>query len=84
MKTPERLSKEMLGVSNFEMEVGHKILIKEGNFSIGLGEKVGFIGRNGSGKSTLVRLIEKRYLKLEPEEKINFKGKINLTPELRS
>jgi len=83
MKTLERLSKEMLGVSNFEMEVGHKILIKEGNFSIGLGEKVGFIGRNGSGKSTLVRLIEKSYLKLEPEEKINFKGKINLNPELK-
>jgi len=83
MKTPERLSKEMLGISNFEMEVGHKILIKEGNFSISLGEKVGFIGRNGSGKSTLVRLIEETYLKLEPEEKINFKGKINLNPELK-
>jgi len=83
MKTPERLSKEMLGVSNFEIEVGHKILIKEGNFSIGLGEKVGFIGRNGSGKSTLVKLIQEKYFKLEPEEKINFKGKINLNPELK-
>ncbi len=48
----------MIQFHEISKSFGPKNLFSEVTFSIGHGERVGFVGRNGSGKSTLFKLIK--------------------------
>jgi len=47
----------MVTVSNLSKSYGSQIVFDSISFTIGMGERVGLVGRNGSGKTTLFRLI---------------------------
>jgi ATP-binding cassette, subfamily F, member 3 len=47
----------MITVSNLSKSYGSQIVFDSISFTIGMGERVGLVGRNGSGKTTLFRLI---------------------------
>lgn len=47
----------MIQIENLSFGYYDNILLENVTFSVGKGEKIGFIGKNGSGKSTLFRLI---------------------------
>jgi ATP-binding cassette subfamily F protein 3 len=47
----------MITVSNLSKSYGSQIVFDGISFTIGMGERVGLVGRNGSGKTTLFRLI---------------------------
>jgi len=81
---PEREPKFMIiSVSNLELTLGSKILIKEGNFVINKNDKIALIGRNGSGKSTLIDLIYRLYSRQEIIKDLEYRGKINFDPEIK-
>lgn len=44
-------------VTNLNKSFGTKELLKDANFCVNLGEKVGVIGKNGCGKSTLLKIL---------------------------
>lgn len=47
----------MITVSNLSKSYGSQVIFDTISFTIGMGERVGLVGRNGSGKTTLFRLI---------------------------
>ncbi len=47
----------MITVSNLSKSYGNQIVFDNISFTVGMGERVGLVGRNGSGKTTLFRLI---------------------------
>lgn len=47
----------MLKVQKLSKQYSDQILFEETSFVVGLGEKIGLVGRNGTGKSTLFKLI---------------------------
>ena len=47
----------MVTVSNLSKSYGNQIVFDSISFTVGMGERVGLVGRNGSGKTTLFRLI---------------------------
>lgn len=47
----------MLSVQNMTVSFGGEILFSEISFRLGLGDRVGLVGKNGAGKSTLLHLI---------------------------
>ena len=47
----------MITVSNLSKSYGNQIVFDSISFTVGMGERVGLVGRNGSGKTTLFRLI---------------------------
>ncbi|MGH8928580.1 MAG: ATP-binding cassette domain-containing protein, partial [Acidimicrobiia bacterium] len=47
----------MLVTRDLRIEVGTRLLLEEGSFSVQPGDKIGLVGRNGAGKTTLVRTL---------------------------
>ena len=47
----------MLSVQNVSVSFGGEYLFKDISFRLGLGNRVGLVGKNGAGKSTLLHLI---------------------------
>ena len=47
----------MLRAQALTIEVGGRVLVEDGSFSVHAGDKVGLVGRNGAGKTTLLRTI---------------------------
>lgn len=47
----------LLTVRSLQKDFGIKEILKDANFSLDEGDKVGLIGTNGSGKSTLLKMI---------------------------
>src|SRR5471030_725504 len=56
----EIISKNIVEIKNLSLFAGNKLLIKNANFKIKRGQKVGIIGNNGCGKTTLLKEILKR------------------------
>ena len=55
----EIISKNVVEVSKLNLFVDNKLLLKDADFKIKRGRKVGIIGNNGCGKTTLLREILK-------------------------
>jgi ATP-binding cassette subfamily F protein 3 len=47
----------MLGIHNLNKSYGIQPILKNINFNISAGERIGLIGANGSGKTTLMRIL---------------------------
>ena len=53
-------SGDSLGIQGISLQAGGKILIREGNLSLHLGERYGVCGKNGSGKTSLLQCLHQR------------------------
>lgn len=51
-------------VERFDITLGGKHIITEGDLNLPFGRRIGLVGRNGVGKSTLLRAIESRQLSI--------------------
>ncbi|MFT4061913.1 MAG: ABC-F family ATP-binding cassette domain-containing protein [Edaphocola sp.] len=51
----------LLALNNVSFSFGARPMLREANWQIGEGERIGLIGPNGAGKSTLLRLIMGEY-----------------------
>ena len=69
------LKMPLLRLSNISIAFGTHALLKEANFQLDPGERVGLLGRNGEGKSTLMKITAGNIL---PDN-----GEIWRQPELR-
>ncbi|SVC42125.1 uncharacterized protein METZ01_LOCUS294979, partial [marine metagenome] len=49
----------MIYLQSLNKQFGPKIILKDVNFHIRPGERVGLVGENGTGKTTLFRIIMK-------------------------
>src|SRR3989440_3118637 len=47
----------MLQVRAVALEVGGRLVLDEGSFSVHPGDKVGLVGRNGVGKTSLLKVL---------------------------
>ena len=47
----------MISGTGVTIEIGHRALVKDAQFLVATGEKVGLVGRNGTGKSTLISVL---------------------------
>ena len=47
----------LLRLTNVSIAFGTHALLKNANFQLDAGERVGLLGRNGEGKSTLMKII---------------------------
>ena len=65
----------LLRLSNISIAFGTHALLKDANFQLDPGERVGLLGRNGEGKSTLMKITAGNIL---PDN-----GDIWRQPELR-
>ena len=45
----------MITASNLRKSYGNQVVFDSTSFTVGMGERVGLVGRNGSGKTTLFR-----------------------------
>ena len=47
----------MIYLQNLHKQFGSKVILKNINFHLRPGERVGLVGENGTGKTTLFRII---------------------------
>jgi ATP-binding cassette subfamily F protein uup len=61
-KIDEDLPQVIMSFNNTSFSIDDKILVKDFNYKILRGERIGIIGNNGIGKSTLLKLMTKQLL----------------------
>lgn len=54
---PDRMPNPMLTMSKANIGYGEKIILKQVNFSLRVGERIGLLGINGAGKTTFIKSI---------------------------
>lgn len=47
----------LLEIKHLDMSFGDKVLLKDANFVVNKGDKMGVVGVNGAGKSTLLKIV---------------------------
>ncbi len=47
----------MISVHDLEVRVGARTLLTPTTFTVGMGDRIGLVGRNGAGKTTLTRIL---------------------------
>ncbi len=47
----------MINVRDLEIRIGARVLMKDVNFRVDKGDKIGLVGRNGAGKTTLTKVL---------------------------
>ncbi|MGH9091031.1 MAG: ABC-F family ATP-binding cassette domain-containing protein [Acidimicrobiales bacterium] len=67
----------MITGSSLTIEIGGRVLVRDGDFTVGPGEKAGLVGRNGAGKSSLVAVLVG-----EPAPEIRSSGDVRVTGTL--
>jgi ABC transport system ATP-binding/permease protein len=60
-----RLGKKVLEIEHLTKRIGDQLLIRDFNYLVLPGDRVGIIGRNGSGKSTFLNLLAG---KIQPDD----------------
>jgi ATPase subunit of ABC transporter with duplicated ATPase domains len=50
----------MLAARDLSVEVGGRLTLEEGSFTVAAGDKVGLVGRNGAGKTTMLGVLAGR------------------------
>ena len=55
-----RLGKKILELQDIDKAYGERILLKDFNYTLKRGDRIGIIGANGSGKTTLLDIVAKR------------------------
>ncbi|CAN5510122.1 energy-dependent translational throttle protein EttA [soil metagenome] len=70
-----RLGKTLVEAEVISYSIGGRKLINDFTFLLGIGDRVGVVGRNGLGKTTLLQLLMK---KLEPDA-----GTVTLGPSVK-
>jgi ATPase subunit of ABC transporter with duplicated ATPase domains len=63
----------MISGSRLTIEIGHRALIKDADFLVATGEKVGIVGRNGTGKSTLISVLIG-----QPDDEVRHSGEVKI------
>jgi ATPase subunit of ABC transporter with duplicated ATPase domains len=63
----------MITGSRLTIEIGHRALIKDADFLVATGEKVGIVGRNGTGKSTLISVLVD-----QPDSEVRHSGDVKI------
>ena len=71
----EKSGKIVAEVENLSKSFGSKTVVRDLNFTLMRGDRLGLIGRNGAGKSTLIKLLLGQ---LQPDE-----GKVRLGTNLK-
>lgn len=56
---PDNIKKFMLNIHNLSISFQGEYLFEEITFKLGLGDRIGLIGKNGAGKSTMLRILSK-------------------------
>ena len=57
LNVDDRTSNRVLIISNFDLSIGNKELLKKANMDVYYKERVCLMGRNGAGKTTLIKNI---------------------------
>ncbi len=57
LKVDERTSNRVLTISNFDLSIGNRELLKKANMEVYYKERVCLMGKNGVGKTTLIKNI---------------------------
>ena len=52
----------MLNIHNLSISFQGDYLFEDITFKLGLGDRIGLIGKNGAGKSTMLRILRKVYM----------------------
>ena len=47
----------MITATGMELRAGARILLEPTSFRVGLGDRIGLVGRNGAGKTTTLRVL---------------------------
>ena len=47
----------MLDIQNLSVSFGGEVLFENLSFRIGMGDRIGLIGKNGAGKSTILKIL---------------------------
>ena len=47
----------MLDIQNLGVSFGGEVLFENLSFRIGMGDRIGLIGKNGAGKSTFLKIL---------------------------
>jgi ATP-binding cassette subfamily F protein uup len=55
-----RLGKKILELQDIDKAYGERILLKDFNYTLKRGDRIGIIGANGSGKTTLLDIVARR------------------------
>jgi len=55
-----RLGKKILELQDIDKAYGERILLKDFNYTLKRGDRIGIIGANGSGKTTLIDIVARR------------------------
>jgi ATP-binding cassette subfamily F protein uup len=58
--TSSRLGKKILELQDIDKAYGERILLKDFNYTLKRGDRIGIIGANGSGKTTLLDIVARR------------------------
>lgn len=77
----QRLGKKVLTVQNLDIGFREQVLIKNLDFTIAAGERLGIIGANGVGKSTLLETIAQKRKPLQGEIEMGLTVKLSYLPQ---
>ncbi|MDD7465798.1 MAG: ABC-F family ATP-binding cassette domain-containing protein [Actinomycetaceae bacterium] len=74
----------MITLSNLNLRIGTRQLVKDATLSVNKGDRIGLVGRNGAGKTTLMRLMAGEGVNAQAVEHtgiVSAKGTVGYLPQ---